>query len=192
MSQTENEERREYHRLTFRAGIAMQKLDDRLRNDPEPLRLSIRDELRMLKWLQTENQYALLRDSALRSQPALAPLIRLIDAKLDILAEEVFNQPEVQASYQKIEMSAGGITFEWTKPVDQDSLWLIRIDPDGDDPALSLPAVVTRMADQDHHEPPRISARFIALAEDETDAVASWILSRQAKKLIGQTRNRES
>ncbi|MFW5815955.1 MAG: hypothetical protein ACOCVP_03780 [Wenzhouxiangella sp.] len=183
MSRNESDDRRGYHRIEFRASVQTQRLDDELLDDPARLRAQLKADLRMLHWLQLENQYAFVRDSAMRGQPALAPLIRLIDAKLNFLAAEIYSHEPVEASIQRVEMSATGLSFEWPQALPPGSLWLIRIDPVGTDAPLSLPAIVQRLDQSGAPSAPRIAAEFFALTEEETDALASWIVARQARCL---------
>lgn len=183
MNRNEQQDRRAYHRLEFRASIQIKPLEDELLEDPARLRAQLKGELRMLHWLQLENQYAFVRDSALRSQPALAPLIRLVDAKLNFLAGEIYSHEPIETSIQAVEMSATGISFEWTRSLPPGSLWLMRIDPAGTDAPLSMPAIIQRLDDPEQQDTRRIAAEFFALDEDETDALASWIVTRQARCL---------
>lgn len=186
MTQKTDKNRREYHRLEFDAGIAMHRLDDALIGDPGTLRSRLRSELRMLKWLQLDNQYAFVRDSALRSQPALAPLVSLMEARINFLAGEIFVKTAVSKRTQRIQMSATGIAFDWSPAIEPGSLWLLQINPEGADPALSLPAVIQRRRIENNGEEQQIAAHFFALTEDETDALASWIVARQARTLSQQ------
>ena len=181
-----NAERRDYHRIEFQSGIEIRRLEDELLEDRVVLRSRIKAELRMLRWLQLDNQYAFVRDSAQRNQPALAPLIRLVDAKLNFLAGELFSNEPVAESVQRIEMSATGLSFRWPEPLPAGSLWLIHINPVGADAPLSMPAVIQRSDSSSERDPERIAAEFFALSEDETDALASWIVGRQAKSLSRQ------
>ena len=189
MPPSDGSERRAHHRLEFPAAVHLQPLDDELLDRPEVLRSHLRPEFRMLQWLQLANQYAFVRDSALHSHPALAPLVRLIDAKLDFLADEVLNENTVEKPFQCVQMSATGVDFDWPSPVEADSLWLVRIQPKGTDPALALPAVMQRVTDENDKASKRIAARFVALTSEETDALASWIVSRQAQSLSRRRRN---
>jgi len=183
MGQDDGAERREHHRLGFAASIDVQRLDDALLQQPEALRSKLRSELRMLQWLALENQYVFVRDSVKRTQPALAPLIRLIDAKLNFLAGEILVETALQDCYEQVHMSATGIDFKWPEDVDPGALCLVRIDPEGTDPALALPAVIQRIEDEHGRATNRVAARFVALTRDETDALASWIVTREAREL---------
>lgn len=183
MPPSDNAERREHHRLEFPAAVELHPLDRGLLDRPDALRARLRPQLRMLHWLQLENQYAFVRDSALRSQPALAPLIRLMDAKLHFLAGEILVETSLQRRCEPVRMSATAIDFDWPEPIEPGSLCLIRIDPEGNDPALGLPAVVERLDDAGGRESSRVVARFVALTSEETDALASWIVARQARGL---------
>lgn len=174
-------ERREYHRLEFRAGISLTALPAELKDDPQALRSRLRSELRMLQWLRLENQQALIRDSLLRSQPALAPLLRLVDAKLNFLAAELFSSDPQRTDYQPLRMSATGIDFPWPEVLEPGSLWLLEIDPAGTDPALRLPAIIA--GGDERSEPGRAAAEFFALSAEDEDTLASWIVARQAKSL---------
>lgn len=183
MRPNEHEDRRGYHRIEFRASVQIKRLDDELLDDPARLRTQLKADLRMLHWLQLENQYAFVRDSAMRGQPALAPLIRLIDAKLNFLAGEIYSHEPLETSIQRVEMSATGLSFEWPQALPPGSLWLIGVDPVGTDAPLSLPAIVQRLDESEEQSAPRVAAEFFALSEEETDALASWIVARQALSL---------
>lgn len=178
--------RREYHRLEFSAAISIEPLPEELKGDPSALRSQLRPHLRMLHWLQLENQQSLVRESLLRSMPNLAPAFRLIDAKLNFLANELFSSDPLRGDYVGVRMSATGIDFPWPEALPDGSLWLLEIDPAGSDPALHLPATIVRM-DRAEAEP-RVAAEFFALTMDEEDTLASWIVSRQAKSLIREGR----
>ncbi len=186
MNPAEDQEQRGYHRLGFEARLKLTHLDDQLIDRPADLRISIRSELRMLHWLQLDNQYVFVRDSALRSKPALSPLIRLMDAKLNFLAGELFSRHALDTPKQRIDMSATGISFEWIDTLAPGSLWLITVDADDIEAPLQLPAIVQRVgddADPDSGSRP-VAMEFFALSEEETDALASWIVARQAHELI--------
>lgn len=183
MSPNEHADRRGYHRIEFRASVQAKQLDDELLEDPAGLRAQLKADLRMLHWLQLDNQYAFVRDSAMRGQPTLAPLIRLIDAKLNFLAAEIYSHEPLETSVQHVEMSATGLSFEWPQALPPGSLWLIRVDPVGSDAPLSLPAIVQRLDAPGAPTAPRVAAEFFALTEEETDALASWIVARQARSL---------
>ncbi len=189
MCPADGAERREHHRLEFAAGVTLQRLDDRLLEQPEALRSQLRLELRMLQWLALDNQYAFVRDSAQRTQPALAPLIRLMDAKLNFLAGEILVDTPLQERYDQVQMSATGIDFEWPEALESGALYLVRIDPEGTDPALAVPAVIQRIEDEHGQATGRVGARFVALSGEETDALASWIVTREARYL--QKRERQ-
>lgn len=191
MNLNENEERRSYHRIEFRACVELKQLDDALLDDPASLRKLLKGDLRMLHWLRLENQYAFVRDSAMRGQPALAPLLRLIDAKLNFLAAEIYSHEPVETSIQRVEMSATGLAFEWPRPLPPGSLWLVRVDPVGTDAPLSLPAIIHRLDKPAEPESTRLAAEFFALSEEETDALASWVVARQARCLSRRSRAQE-
>ena len=176
-------DRREYHRLEFRAAISLKPLPVELKDDPQTLRSRLSTELRMLQWLRLENQHALIRDSLLRSQPALAPLLRLVDAKLNFLAAELFSSDPLRTDYQPLRMSATGIDFPWPEALEPGSLWLLAIDPAGTDPALQLPAIIVRGDAVSVPSPGRAAAEFFALNTEDEDTLASWIVARQAKSL---------
>jgi hypothetical protein len=161
----------------------MEPLDDAWLKDTLRLRTELKGELRMLHWLQLENQYAFVRESAMRGQPALAPLLRLMDAKLSFLAEELLHDQAKDAAVQTVEMSATGVALDWPRPLPSGSLWLVRIDPAGTDAPLSLPAVIQRLDSSSDRESSRVVLEFFGLTEEETDAIASWIVARQARCL---------
>ncbi|MEE4638802.1 MAG: PilZ domain-containing protein [Wenzhouxiangella sp.] len=161
----------------------MEALDKALLHDTLRLRTELKADLRMLQWLQLENQYAFVRESAMRAQPALAPLLRLMDAKLSFLAEELLHNKPKEAISQTIEMSATGLSLDWPRSLAPGSLWLVRIDPAGTDAPLSLPAIIQRLDTPSDQSSSRIAAEFFGLTEDETDALASWIVARQARCL---------
>jgi len=189
MDPAEDTERRVYHRLGFDAQLDLQRLDDHLIQEPDKLRTQINRDLRMLHWLQLDNQYRFVRDSAQRAKPALAPLIRLVDAKLNFLAGELFSRHSAATPMQSIEMSATGLAFDWPEQLPPGSLWLVTVDPDGTDAPLKVPATVQRASDEDHSGSRSVAMGFFGLTEDETDALASWIVARQAQEL---SRRREA
>ncbi|MFW6340889.1 MAG: hypothetical protein ACOC0Q_08475, partial [Wenzhouxiangella sp.] len=125
MDPSKDDDRRAYHRLRFRAQVELTLLDPALAADPEGLRARLKRELRMLHWLKLDNQYAFVRDSAMRTQPALSPLIRLIDAKLDFLTGELFDHNPPATDLQHVEMSATGLAFEWPESLPPDALCLV-------------------------------------------------------------------
>jgi hypothetical protein len=188
MNPAEDTNRRVYHRLGFDAQLELERLDDSLLQDSEKLRTRIKRDLRMLHWLQLDNQYRFVRDSAQRVKPALAPLIRLVDAKLNFLAGELFSRHSAASPMQSIEMSATGLAFDWTEQLPPGSLWLVTVDPDGVDAPLKVPAIVQRAA-EDESGSKSVAMEFFGLTEDETDALASWIVARQAQEL---SRRREA
>lgn len=183
MNPAEETERRVYHRLGFDAQLELCRLDDNLVQDPDKLRTQIKRDLRMLHWLQLDNQYRFIRDSAQRAKPALAPLIRLVDAKLNFLAGELFSRHSAATPVQTIEMSATGLAFDWPEQLPPGSLWLVTVDPDGVDAPLKVPATVQRAAAEDESGAKSVAMEFFGLTEDETDALASWIVARQAQEL---------
>lgn len=178
-------ERREYHRLEFSAGIRLQTLPIEFKQDPQALRSKLRPELRMLQWLRLDNQQAMVRDALLRTQPGLAPLMRLIDAKLNFIAAEVFSSDPLRGDYRRVRMNATGIDFPWPETLEPGSLWLLEIDPAGTDPALQLPAVIVR--GEQPSEENRVAAEFFALSAEDEDTLASWIVARQAKSISRQS-----
>jgi len=194
MIPAEEQEQRGYHRLGFKARLKLTQLDNQLVDDPSELRARITGELRMLHWLQLDNQYVFVRDSALRSKPALSPLIRLMDAKLNFLASELFSRHALDTPLQRIDMSATGLSFEWAEKLEPDSLWLVTVDADDVEAPLNLPAIVQRSGDDtgSGSETQPVAMEIFALTEDETDALASWIVARQAQELIRRKKASES
>ncbi len=183
MAPADDQERRSYHRVCFDAQVELERLDDSLADHPEKLRPQIKRDLRMLHWLQLDNQYRFVRDSAQRSEPALAPLIRLIDAKLSFLAEELFSRRHAQSEMQSVEMSATGLALDWPEALPVGSLWLVTVDPEGSDAPLKIPAKVQRSSTESDPSSSLVALIFFALTEDETDTLASWIVARQAHEL---------
>lgn len=178
--------RREYHRLEFRATIGVEPLQQDLKTQPAALRARLRTALRELHWLQLENQQTLIRESLLRAMPNLVPAMRVIDAKLNFLAAELFSTESLHAGNDTVRMSATGIDFPWPEHLATGSLWLLEIAPAGDGPTLHLPAVIVRAdgTDSGYH----IAAEFFGLTADEIDTLASWVVSREAKALIEENR----
>lgn len=183
MKRSETEDRRVYHRQGFEAQLLLKRLDDRMIEYPEQLRASIKHDLRMLHWLQLDNQYVFVRDSALRNKPVFSPLIRLVDAKLNFLVAEIFGRDALETPIQRVEMSATGISFDWPEALPEESLWLVTVDPEGVEAPLKVPAIVQRIAQGVEPSSTTVALKFLALTEEETDALASWIVAREAQEL---------
>lgn len=174
--------RREHHRLAFEAWLSLSPVPADRASDEKVLRTHLHHALRPLRWLLLDGQHTLVRDAMLRQNPSIAPFLRMIEQKLEFLADDVFGVQAPESLPQSMEMSASGMSFEWHQPLPNGTVWVASVIPADLSRALKLPTRILRCERIDngvYH----VAARFVALSEMEIDALAAWIVTLQARAL---------
>lgn len=128
------------------------------------------------------------------ANPKLAQYLAVIDKKLDMLSEVLLNSAldELNEEPKKVNISAGGLSFESSDPVELGSLLELRI--------ILLPTyvgiysharVVSCKAEGDEADDEgmyKIAVEFIRMDEELRDLISRHVLSRERAALMSGSR----